>query len=77
NLEHLLPVLRNVRDSEETGPVLIHVRTQKGKGYPPAEAAPDKYHGVQKFNVITGEQVKSAPGAPSYTGVFAKALVAE
>lgn len=76
NLDQLIPVLENVRDAAE-GPCLIHVVTQKGKGYAPAEAAPDKYHGVQKFNVITGEQVKSAPGAPSYTGVFAKALLAE
>ncbi|MGQ3027356.1 MAG: 1-deoxy-D-xylulose-5-phosphate synthase [Ferrovibrionaceae bacterium] len=77
NLEHLLPVLRNVRDSEETGPVLIHVRTQKGKGYPPAEAAPDKYHGVSKFDVVTGAQVKPRQGPPSYTKVFAEALRAE
>ncbi len=77
NLEHLLPVLRNVRDSEETGPVLIHVRTQKGKGYPPAEAAPDKYHGVSKFDVVTGAQVKPRQGPPSYTKVFAEALMAE
>ncbi|MBA3054153.1 MAG: 1-deoxy-D-xylulose-5-phosphate synthase, partial [Sphingomonadales bacterium] len=76
NLEHLIPVLENVRDAAE-GPCLVHVVTQKGKGYAPAEAAEDKYHGVQKFNVITGEQVKSAPGAPSYTSVFAKALIAE
>ncbi len=77
NLEHLLPVLRNVRDSEKTGPVLIHVRTQKGKGYPPAEAAPDKYHGVSKFDVVTGAQVKPRQGPPSYTKVFAEALMAE
>jgi 1-deoxy-D-xylulose-5-phosphate synthase len=76
NLDQLIPVLENVRDAAE-GPCLIHVVTQKGKGYAPAEAAADKYHGVQKFNVITGEQVKSAPGAPSYTGVFADALAAE
>jgi 1-deoxy-D-xylulose-5-phosphate synthase len=72
----LIPVLENVRDAAE-GPCLIHVVTQKGKGYGPAEAAADKYHGVQRFNVVTGEQVKSAPGAPSYTTVFADALVAE
>lgn len=77
NLEHLLPVLRNVRDSEQAGPVLIHVRTQKGKGYPPAEAAPDKYHGVSKFDVVTGAQVKPRQGPPSYTKVFAEALMAE
>ena len=74
NLDHLIPVLRNVRDASE-GPVLIHAVTQKGKGYAPAEAASDKYHGVSKFNVVTGEQQKKAPGAPSYTSVFAKALV--
>jgi len=76
NLDQLIPVLENVRDAAE-GPCLIHVVTQKGKGYAPAEAAADKYHGVQKFNVVTGEQVKSTPGAPSYTGVFANALAAE
>jgi 1-deoxy-D-xylulose-5-phosphate synthase len=76
NLEHLVPVLENVRDAAE-GPCLVHVVTQKGKGYAPAEAAADKYHGVQKFNVVTGEQVKPLAGPPSYTGVFAKALIAE
>ncbi|MBC2670040.1 1-deoxy-D-xylulose-5-phosphate synthase [Novosphingobium piscinae] len=76
NLEHLIPVLENVRDAAE-GPCLIHVVTKKGKGYAPAEAAADKYHGVQKFDIITGEQVKSAGGPPSYTNVFAQALVAE
>jgi len=76
NLEQLIPVLENVRDAAQ-GPCLVHVVTQKGKGYAPAEQAADKYHGVQKFNVVTGEQVKAAPGAPSYTGVFAKALLAE
>ncbi|MCW1382194.1 1-deoxy-D-xylulose-5-phosphate synthase [Novosphingobium sp. KCTC 2891] len=76
NLDQLIPVLENVRDAAE-GPCLIHVVTQKGKGYAPAEAAADKYHGVQKFDVITGEQVKSAGGPPSYTNVFAQALVAE
>ena len=77
NLDHLLPVLRNVRDSREPGPVLVHVVTQKGKGYPPAEAAADKYHGVNRFDVITGVQVKSAAKAPSYTKVFADSLIAE
>ncbi|WP_298214821.1 1-deoxy-D-xylulose-5-phosphate synthase [Acidocella sp.] len=77
NLEHLLPVLRNLRDSDAPGPVLLHVVTKKGKGYAPAEAAADKYHGVQKFNVVTGEQKKSPPGPPTYTSVFAKALIAE
>ena len=76
NLDHLIPVLENVRDAAE-GPCLIHVVTQKGKGYAPAEAAEDKYHGVQKFDVVSGEQVKAPPGPPSYTGVFAKALMAE
>ncbi len=77
NLDHLLPVLRNVRDSGDHGPVLIHVVTQKGKGYTPAEDADDKYHAVSKFNVITGEQSKSAPKAPSYTNVFADTLIQE
>lgn len=77
NLEHLLPILRNVRDSAEHGPVLIHVVTQKGKGYAPAEDADDKFHAVSKFNIITGEQSKSAPKAPSYTNVFADTLIQE
>ena len=77
NLDHLLPVLRNVHGSREPGPVLVHVVTQKGKGYPPAEAAADKYHGVNRFDVITGVQVKSAAQAPSYTRVFADSLIAE
>lgn len=76
NLDHLIPVLENVRDAAE-GPCLIHVVTQKGKGYAPAEAADDKYHGVQKFDVVSGEQAKAPPGPPSYTNVFAKALIAE
>ncbi|KEY99698.1 1-deoxy-D-xylulose-5-phosphate synthase, partial [Sphingomonas sp. BHC-A] len=76
NLDQLIPVLENVRDAAE-GPCLVHVVTQKGKGYAPAEAAADKYHGVQKFDVITGAQAKAPPGPPSYTGVFAKALIAE
>lgn len=76
NLEHLLPVLENVRDSKE-GPVLIHVVTQKGKGYEPAENSADKYHGVAKFDVVTGKQHKPTPKAPSYTKVFANALIAE
>jgi 1-deoxy-D-xylulose-5-phosphate synthase len=63
NLEHLIPVLENVRDAEE-GPILVHVVTKKGKGYGPAEAAADKYHGVQKFDVITGAQAKAPPGPP-------------
>ncbi|MEM8798442.1 MAG: 1-deoxy-D-xylulose-5-phosphate synthase [Pseudomonadota bacterium] len=74
NLDHLIPVLENVRDSRE-GPVLIHVVTQKGKGYEPAEAAADKYHGVAKFDVETGAQKKGVAGAPSYTKVFAQSLI--
>jgi 1-deoxy-D-xylulose-5-phosphate synthase len=76
NIERLVKILENVRDAEE-GPMLVHVVTKKGKGYAPAEAAPDKYHGVQKFDVITGTQAKAEPGPPSYTGVFATALIAE
>lgn len=76
NLDQLIPILENVRDAAE-GPCLVHVVTQKGKGYAPAEASADKYHGVQKFDVITGEQAKAAAGPPSYTSVFAKALIAE
>jgi 1-deoxy-D-xylulose-5-phosphate synthase len=77
NLDHLLPILRNLRESEGNEPILLHVVTQKGKGYAPAEASADKYHGVSKFNVITGEQSKAPPGPPSYTNVFAKGLIAE
>jgi 1-deoxy-D-xylulose-5-phosphate synthase len=77
NLEHLLPVLKNVRDDEEGGPVLIHVVTQKGHGYAPAEQAADKYHGVTKFDVVTGVQAKPVSNAPSYTAVYAKALIQE
>lgn len=76
NLEHLVPVLKNVRDNG-TGPVLVHVMTQKGKGYGPAEAAADKYHGVSNFDVITGTQAKAPSNAPSYTKVFAESLVRE
>jgi 1-deoxy-D-xylulose-5-phosphate synthase len=76
DFSHLLPVLRNVRDNT-TGPVLIHVRTQKGKGYAPAEAAADKYHGVNKFDVVTGTQSKPSSNAPSYTRVFGEALLQE
>ena len=77
NLDHLLPVLRNVKASEDEGAVLVHVVTQKGRGYAPAEAAADKYHGVVKFDPATGQQQKSKAQAPSYTSVFAKALIAE
>ncbi|QDM41160.1 1-deoxy-D-xylulose-5-phosphate synthase [Altererythrobacter sp. TH136] len=73
NLEHLIPVLENVRDSEQ-GPILVHVVTKKGKGYAPAENSADKYHGVQKFDVITGEQKKSAGGPPAYQNVFGDTL---
>lgn len=76
NLDQLIPVLENVRDAAE-GPCLVHVVTKKGKGYAPAEAADDKYHGVQKFDVVTGTQAKAPPGPPSYTNVFAQALIAE
>jgi 1-deoxy-D-xylulose-5-phosphate synthase len=76
NLDHLIPVLENVRDMDN-GPVLVHVVTKKGKGYAPAEASSDKYHGVSKFNVLTGEQKKGAAGPPSYTKVFAEALISE
>ena len=76
NLDHLLPVLINLRDKDD-GPVLVHVITKKGKGYQPAEDSDDRYHGVNKFDVATGVQVKPKANAPSYTGVFARALVAE
>ena len=76
NLDHLIPILENVRDAAQ-GPILVHVVTKKGHGYAPAEAAADKYHGVQKFDVVTGVQAKAEPGPPSYTGVFANALLAE
>jgi 1-deoxy-D-xylulose-5-phosphate synthase len=77
NLDHLLPVLRNVRDASADGPVLVHVITRKGHGYAPAEKAADKYHGVVKFDVVTGAQVKAVSNAPSYTKVFAEALIKE
>jgi 1-deoxy-D-xylulose-5-phosphate synthase len=76
NLDVLLPILRNVRDSEQ-GPILVHVVTEKGKGYAPAEGARDKLHAVARFNVVTGEQTKSIPNAPSYTKVFGQSLVQE
>ncbi|MFZ0728846.1 MAG: 1-deoxy-D-xylulose-5-phosphate synthase [Methylovirgula sp.] len=76
NLDHLLPVLRNVRDSQG-GPILVHVVTQKGKGYGPAEAAKDKHHAVNMFDVVTGTQVKPKANAPSYTRVFADSLIKE
>ena len=76
NLDHLIPVLENVRDMQD-GPVLVHVVTVKGKGYAPAEEAADKYHGVVKFDVVSGKQQKGTPNAPSYQKVFAKALIKE
>lgn len=76
NLDHLLPVLRNVRDTEG-GPVLVHVVTQKGKGYAPAEASSDKYHGVVTFDVVTGAQAKPKANAPAYTKVFGQSLIRE
>jgi 1-deoxy-D-xylulose-5-phosphate synthase len=76
NLDHLLPVLKNVRDAQN-GPVLIHVVTQKGKGYAPAESSADKYHGVVKFDIATGAQAKAKSNAPSYTKVFGESLIKE
>ena len=76
NLDHLLPVLKNVRDAKQ-GPILIHCVTQKGKGYEPAEKSADKYHGVVKFDVVTGVQAKAKSNAPAYTKVFAESLVKE
>jgi 1-deoxy-D-xylulose-5-phosphate synthase len=74
NLDHLLPVLKNVRDAEDAGPVLIHVVTKKGHGYPPAEQSGDKYHGVTKFDVVTGAQSKPKSNAPQYQNVFGETL---
>lgn len=76
NLSQMLPVLRNVRDAQD-GPILVHVVTQKGKGYVHAEQAEDKYHGVSRYDVVTGAQAKSKPNAPSYTKVFAQSLIKE
>ncbi len=76
NLDHLIPVLQNVRDAKH-GPILVHVVTQKGKGYAPAEASSDKYHGVVKFDIATGKQAKAKANAPSYTKVFGESLVKE
>jgi 1-deoxy-D-xylulose-5-phosphate synthase len=77
NLDHLLPILKNIRDSSEPGPVLIHVVTQKGKGHPFGQDSADKYHAVNKFDLVTGAQVKAKAAAPTYTKVFADALIAE
>ncbi len=76
NFDHLLPVLKNARDARN-GPILVHVVTEKGKGYEPAEKSADKYHGVSPFNVMTGAQAKSKANAPSYTKVFAESLIKE
>jgi 1-deoxy-D-xylulose-5-phosphate synthase len=76
NIDHLLPVLKNVRDAK-TGPILVHVVTQKGKGYGPAENSADKYHGVVKFDVATGTQAKAKSNAPSYQKVFGESLIKE
>jgi len=76
NIDHLLPVLKNVRDTKN-GPILVHVVTQKGKGYEPAEKSADKYHGVVKFDVATGAQQKSKTAAPQYTKVYAESLIKE
>ena len=75
DVDNLVQILENVKNSNHQGPVLIHVRTQKGKGYKPAEDSGDKYHGVSKFNVSTGEQIKSKSNTPSYTKVFAETLI--
>jgi len=77
NIDHLLPLLKNLRDTEESGPVLLHVVTEKGHGYEPAEQSADKYHGVGKFDVVTGKQDKPKSNAPSYTNVYAEALIQE
>ena len=77
NLDHMLPILRNIRDADEDRPVLVHMVTRKGHGYAPAEDSDDKYHGVSRFDVVTGAQEKPVPNAPSYTNVFAKSLIAE
>ena len=75
NLDNLIPILNNVKNSKYNGPILVHTVTKKGKGYKPAEESKDKYHGVSKFNVVTGEQSKTKSNLPSYTRVFADTLV--
>ena len=77
NLDHLVPILRNVRDDTAAGPILVHVCTEKGKGYAPAEESPDRYHGVSTFDIGTGAQRRSSANAPSFTRVFAESLIAE
>ena len=75
NIQHLIPILKNIRDKREQGPILVHVVTQKGYGYSPAEQSSDKFHGVSKFNIKTGTQNKTKKGPPSYTSVFSKELI--
>ena len=75
DVDNLVEILENVKNSKHQGPVLIHARTEKGKGYKPAEESGDKYHGVSKFNIVTGEQAKSKSNTPSYTKVFAETLI--
>lgn len=77
NIDHLLPLLKNLRDVDDSGPVLLHIVTEKGHGYKPAEQSADKYHGVSKFDVVTGKQDKPKSNAPSYTSVYADALIQE
>ena len=77
DLDHLLPILRNLRDTDKKGPILLHVVTQKGKGYKPAELSPDKMHGVAKFDIVTGAQFKPKSSLPSYTSVFARELIVQ
>ncbi|MEP4379081.1 MAG: 1-deoxy-D-xylulose-5-phosphate synthase [Alphaproteobacteria bacterium] len=77
NIDHLLPVLKNVRDSKQDAPVLVHVVTQKGRGFESDKGGDEKYHAVSKFDVVTGAQVKATSNAPSYTKVFAESLVRE
>ena len=77
NIDHLLPVLKNVRDSKQDAPVLVHVVTQKGRGFESDKGGDEKYHAVSKFDVVTGAQVKAKSNAPSYTKVFAESLVKE
>jgi len=77
NIDHLLPLLKNLRDVDDSGPVLLHIVTEKGHGYEPAEQSADKYHGVSKFDVVTGKQDKPKSNAPSYTSVYADALIQE
>ena len=75
DMSQLVPILRNLRDADDQGPILLHIITEKGRGYKPAEAAGDKYHAVSKFNVVTGEQKKAPAGPPSYTSIFSRELM--